>query len=514
MRMNMHVVVRFVPLLATGAVLAGCVGGPPPEAYREPEIVPITATQSALKDLPPPAAKIPVAVYDFPDQTGQFKPQENVQTLSRAVSQGGAALLIKALRDAGRGQWFTTLERNGLDALLKERQIIADMRLRYLGERQVNPQALPPLLFAGILLQGGIVGFDTNTLTGGLGARFLGIGGDVQYRQNTVTVNLRAISVKTGEVLSNVTTSKTIASIGVNGGAFKFVSFDKLLEVEAGITNNEPGVMALRRTIEKAVYAMIMEGSESGLWSFRNAAAGQALLAKYNAEERGVEPLPSDEAFAEGKQKARPVAARAPVAEPASERAAEPIAILETEARPAAMTRPAREASPRRTARPVIVASASAEPVEEEIDDAAFRWDGPRPVFEEKRAQPKRTVRKASPRKAAKPKTVAKAPATVKEAAKAEPRKAAPPTKAASLAPPEPSAGAAVIAPRFSMRRNQGAGVDEATGAGLAGPSVETAEPSRPTGSLTTPRWDAPPAKFDPPVQPADDEFTEGRLGA
>ena len=275
-------------MLVAGAAIAvvGCAAGPPPETYAEPEVLPVTATQTALRDLPPPSNAVPVAVYGFQDKTGQFKPQENVQTLSRAVSQGGASILIKSLRDAGDGVWFTVLEREGLDNLLKERQIIRDMRMRYLGESRVNPQALPPLLFAGVLLEGGIVGFDSNTLTGGLGARFLGIGGDVEYRQNTIEVNLRAVSVKTGEVLANVSVAKTLVSVGLQAGAFKFVDFDELLEVEAGITSNEPGTMALRRAIERAVYALVLEGSESGLWAFSDQAAAERLLAEQRATAR------------------------------------------------------------------------------------------------------------------------------------------------------------------------------------------------------------------------------------
>src|SRR3546814_6428192 len=96
--------------------------------------------------------------------------------------------------------------------LLNERQIIREMRERYLGETQVNPQALPAMLFAGVLLEGGVIGYDTNTVTGGAGASFLGIGGRTEYRQDTVTVYLRAVSVRTGEVLTSVTASKTIAS--------------------------------------------------------------------------------------------------------------------------------------------------------------------------------------------------------------------------------------------------------------------------------------------------------------
>lgn len=278
---------RTLLLLSSAAVLAGCVATPPPETYREPEVVAITETQSALRDLPAPTAKVPLAVYGFADKTGQFKPQENVQTLSRAVTQGGADLLIKALRDAGDGAWFTVLEREGLDNLLKERQIIRDMRQRYLGERRINPQALPPLLFAGVILEGGIVGFDSNTLTGGIGARFLGIGGDVKYRQNTIAVNLRAVSVKTGEVLANVSVDKTLASVGLSAGAFKFIDFDELIEAEAGVTNNEPGTLALRRAIEKAVISLVIEGSQTGLWAFADQAAAARLIAKNRIETHG-----------------------------------------------------------------------------------------------------------------------------------------------------------------------------------------------------------------------------------
>ena len=134
--------------------------------------------------MPPPQAPIAVAVYGYGDQTGQFKPLAQgamVQTLSRAVTQGATSILIKALQDAGNGRWFTVIERERLDNLLKERRIIADMRTRYLGEQTVNPQALPPLLFAGVLIDGGIIGYDSNTKTGGAGANYFGIGGDASY---------------------------------------------------------------------------------------------------------------------------------------------------------------------------------------------------------------------------------------------------------------------------------------------------------------------------------------------
>ena len=250
-----------------------------------------TKTQLALRALTPPQTKVTVAVYNFEDKTGQFRPTEAGQTLSRAVSQGGDELLIKALHDAGNRSWFTVIERSNLNNLLKERQIITEMRSRYLGETTINSKALPPLLFAGVIFEGGIVGFDTNTLTGGAAARYLGIGGQTDYRQNVVSVHLRAVSVKTGEVLASVTTEKTIASYGLAANAFRFVTFDNLLEADAGITSNEPGLLALRQAIEKSVYALVMEGSEIGLWSFKDKTQGLALLESYQHERDGTKPL-------------------------------------------------------------------------------------------------------------------------------------------------------------------------------------------------------------------------------
>jgi curli production assembly/transport component CsgG len=247
-----------------------------------------TQTQNLLHELPKPQRQVAIAVYGFTDQTGQFKPSDVGQTLSRAVTQGASSMLVKSLQDAGNRSWFTVVERERLDNLLRERQIIGEMRKRYLGEQEIDPNALPALLFAGVLLEGGIVGYDTNTVTGGAGAAFLGIGVRTEYRQDTVTVYLRAVSVRTGEVLANVTASKTIASQALGASAFKFVSFRELLEVEAGITSNEPDQVALQQAIEKAVYGLVLEGVELDLWRFDDMSAAQPLLATYRAERDGV----------------------------------------------------------------------------------------------------------------------------------------------------------------------------------------------------------------------------------
>lgn len=274
--------------------LSGCMSAPQDGRNSVPTTTSLayfpkkTQTQNLLNQLPSPQRPVAIAVYGFTDQTGQFKPSEQGQTLSRAVTQGASSILVKALQDAGSRNWFTVVERERLDNLLRERQIIGEMRKRYLGEQEIDPAALPALLFAGVLLEGGIVGYDTNTVTGGAGAAFLGIGARTEYRQDNVTVYLRAVSVRTGEVLANVTASKTIASQAIGASAFRFVAFRELLEAEAGITSNEPDQIALQQAIEKAVYGLVLEGVELDLWRFEDMAAAQPLMAAYRAERDGV----------------------------------------------------------------------------------------------------------------------------------------------------------------------------------------------------------------------------------
>jgi curli production assembly/transport component CsgG len=287
--------------------------GATPDLEAPATVASVTPAQRDLLYLPPPPQPIPIAVYGFGDQTGQLRAAENFQSLSRAVTQGGTSILIGALRSAGNGNWFTVVERERLDNVLRERQIIREMRQYYLGEQQTPPEVLPSLIFAGITLEGGIISFDTNVQTGGIGARLLGIGGSTQYRTNKITIYLRAVSVRTGEVLSNVVTEVEISSVGVSGGAFRYVTFDKLLEAEVGVTHNEPTQLGVQQAIERAVYALIMEGATPGarqLWSFADQAAGQPWLERYSEEKR--------RALAEGFRRAPPLpAAAAPAPEPA-----------------------------------------------------------------------------------------------------------------------------------------------------------------------------------------------------
>lgn len=269
---------------------------------EEPIIPAVTSTRTSLLDMPDPKSRIDVAVYEFEDLTGQFKPSEGFQTLSKAVSQGGGSVLIKALRDTGRGDWFRVVERSNLNNLLQERRIIQEMRQIYLGEEQVNPNALPPMLFAGTIVEGGVVGYDSNVVTGGAGAALLGVGARTEYRRDSMSVNLRAVSVKTGEVLASVVVQKSILSTSVGTNVFRYIETDEILELEAGITNNEPGLIALTKAIEKAVYSLIMEMANRELWGFKNPHVGRNLVNQYLEEDGRLDRSEvSDQKMGDGK---------------------------------------------------------------------------------------------------------------------------------------------------------------------------------------------------------------------
>ncbi|MBT1442947.1 curli production assembly/transport protein CsgG [Shewanella sp. JM162201] len=241
-----------------------------------------------LQGLPTPAGPMFAAVYDFRDQTGQYKPIP-ASNFSTAVPQSGTAFLAKALNDS---RWFIPVEREGLQNLLTERKIV---RAALGGDGS----KLPQLSSAQILMEGGIVAYDTNIKTGGAGARYLGIGASGQYRVDSVTVNLRAVDIRTGRLLSSVTTTKSVLSQEITAGVFKFIEAQKLLEAEAGITTNEPVSLCVAAAIESAVVHLIADGIWKGSWALANPKddVNNPVLQKYWLEafpEAAVYPAKED----------------------------------------------------------------------------------------------------------------------------------------------------------------------------------------------------------------------------
>lgn len=283
----MNFTYRAIAVFAFSLLLAGCGAYfNQPIKQKGARTGELTSTSTTLKEFPLPSEPVVVGVYNFKDQTGQYKSVENGSTFSTAVSQGATTILIKALEDS---KWFTPIERENLGNLLNERNIIRSTRDEYRKNSNPNEPNLPPLLYAGVLLEGGIISYDSNIITGGLGARYFGVGGSTQYREDRITVYLRAVSTSSGKILKTVYVSKTILSQAVNASLFKYVNFQRLLEVETGFTKNEPVQLAMKDAIEKAVEALIIEGLQDKLWSTQAGEATNQMLIDAYLKEKELE---------------------------------------------------------------------------------------------------------------------------------------------------------------------------------------------------------------------------------
>jgi curli production assembly/transport component CsgG len=198
--------------------------------------------------------------------------------MSSAVTQGSYQILIKALQDAGQGKWFRVVERHSLASLLQERKLIRTTRQISDGEEAV---ALPALLFAGAYVTGGIVGYDSDVMSGGAGARVLGLQAHKEYRQDILSIMLRLINVQTGEVIISTTIEKTIYSTSTGADVFKYFDADTMLvEIEVGYSRNEPITFAVRKAIEAGVVSLIKQGADLELWKFGKTAEEMSLEAE------------------------------------------------------------------------------------------------------------------------------------------------------------------------------------------------------------------------------------------
>ena len=253
--------------------LSGCATIHMESGREEPvALLPRESLTTKIPELDGPP--IAIAVYGFTDKTGQMKPNDKLAVFSKAVTQGAEVFLIKSLQDSKN--WFKVVERVGLDNLIKERQLIRNQREVYEGK---DARPLKPMTVAGVMIEGGIIGYDSNIRSGGNGARFLGIGGSQQYRVDEIVVSMRLISVNSGEVLLTTAVSKTIFSTQHNVGMLRFVDAGtKALELENGMALNEPTTYAVRVAIEQAVYDMIVEGEKKGIWRYKK--PGQAEVKK------------------------------------------------------------------------------------------------------------------------------------------------------------------------------------------------------------------------------------------
>lgn len=232
------------------------------ELHSRAFLPPDTRTRAELRSLPEPVGVIAAAVYNFRDQTGQYRSSPS-NALSTAVTQGADNILIDAMLDTG---WFSIVERASLQNLLTERKIRQSQLVESGIASGSDVSALPPVAAAQIILEGAVVSYDSNLHTGGNGLRILGVGGSQQYREDRVTVSLRAVNIENGLVLHSVTASKRVFSREITGGVFAYIDDDVILEAEAGRTTNEPAHVAISEAIESALIRLIAEGILENSW--------------------------------------------------------------------------------------------------------------------------------------------------------------------------------------------------------------------------------------------------------
>jgi curli production assembly/transport component CsgG len=219
-----------------------------------------------LRNLPPAQIKPTIAIYpnSFRDLTGQRRSNSSFALFSTAVTQAPEAFLIRAFKHTADGKFFRVVERVGLDDLVKERQLIRSTRQEFEDDDKMKP-----LLFAGLLVQGGVISYESNLKSGGSGARYLGIGTSKQFREDTVTISLRLVSVATGEVLMETLVSKSILSTSVSQDVFRFIEAGtELVEIEGGIAENESVSIALQKAVENGVLNIINIGIDRGYWKY------------------------------------------------------------------------------------------------------------------------------------------------------------------------------------------------------------------------------------------------------
>ena len=230
---------------------------------RPPQLGALTSTSASLANLRAPEQPVNVAVYDFPDFTGARRSNSKFPEDSRAVTQGAASVVVNALKSAGRGRWFNVVERSKVGHLLQERKLIQDT---YKFLKQDASERVQPLVFADYLITGGIIAYNSDIETGGIGATYLGIGGRTSYKKDYVTVTLRMVSVKDGKVIKSITASKTIYSVSVSASVSRFISVDNLLDASGGVTTVQPTQIAVREAIELAIYKLVKDGARAGVW--------------------------------------------------------------------------------------------------------------------------------------------------------------------------------------------------------------------------------------------------------
>ncbi len=254
MKKKKRKIIHIGGALLIAVIIGGC-AGKVQKRSAEPTFYP-TRVEYLLRMLPSPVKPMNVAII-LEDMSGQYRRQENVASFSTAVSQAVTEMGIKAALKSP--QWFTVLERKGINYLSMERKIL----------KSANPNMTPPLKPADFIVLGGVSQFEHDIVTGGVGFRLLGIGASHRYGIDSVVVDLRVIDPVDGRVVQAVSCAKRIFSYEIRANVYKFIDEDSLLEGEVGGNDNEPAQLCVREALEKAMFMLCAEMGLTKTWPFK-----------------------------------------------------------------------------------------------------------------------------------------------------------------------------------------------------------------------------------------------------
>ena len=229
--------------------------GAPPKVQPRQEI--------ALPD--PPKRPLTVGIYSCIDTSGQRRPDQVVQELSTAVPMDCTPYLTEAVRALRPGYVFL-VEREHVDELLRERQL-ATLALNNAAEidRSSVAHKLATLRVAEVLLVGQVVAYDRSVHQLAAGAAVNGIGASGVYVTDVITFSVRAVAVQTGEVIGQVTVTKSVTSLKIGSHFAKIYGTDAV-DIEAGGAGNEPVGIALNSAVRSAVIQLVQQGARDGWW--------------------------------------------------------------------------------------------------------------------------------------------------------------------------------------------------------------------------------------------------------
>ena len=212
-----------------------------------------------------------VAVTSFEDLTGARVDGGS----STAVAASGHLLLefiLKNYRDEGH---LAIYSRRLLSELINERRLAQQANTSYateavnslskatqalMGNAKIKPlHDLPDLGPVDFLITGAVIGYDKNTRDSGAAAGMVGISNRYQQSEDSVSVLVELINVKTGAMSGIGIASELISSKLFNAGVFKYLEVDKILELEGGGSLNEPKTYALYLALTQAVENMFRD---------------------------------------------------------------------------------------------------------------------------------------------------------------------------------------------------------------------------------------------------------------